>query len=200
MMSGKKLLWATWFTRNKMEFLDSNVFKLLLSSAVIVALITSVFNYLISRKTNSKLFEIESFKRKSELSTYKYTNIFEAIKEINLLPSISYNYLRKDEDGRIVQDKELFGKVVEQAAERYSKVKDIYERITPLIQSNLTTEVDRAVIEAESQSNLLTEFLYTNKPLPEGIDVSTLMQARQKAEYEISGVMKKQISILTTNG
>ena len=180
-----------------MEFLNSNLFKLILSSAVVAALITSIFNYVASRKTNARLLEIENIKRQAELETYRYTNIYDAIKEINSLPSIDYNYLRKDESGKMVQDKELFRQVVENTTERYSKIKSIYDRVRPLLDSGLTTDVTNAISEEQRQSNLLTESVYTNSPLPEGVDVVSLMQARQKAETEIKKVMQSQVSKLT---
>lgn len=180
-----------------MEFLDSDLFKLILSSAVAAALITSVFNYLASRKTNARLLEIENRKRKAELETYRYTNIFDAIKEINSLPSISYNYLRMDENGYFVQDRNLFKQVVENTSERYSIIKNVYERIEPLIEPELKADLESALSEAERQSNLLTESLYTNAPLPEGVDVVTLMEARNSAVSLIKEIMKLQVSKLT---
>jgi hypothetical protein len=58
-------------------------------------------------------------------------------------------------------------------------------------------EAEELVKESEMQSNLLVEALYTNSPLPEGVDVVTLMQARQHAEVKIKEAMEKQVAILT---
>jgi hypothetical protein len=182
-----------------MELLNTKAFQLILSSAVVAALITSAFNYLDTRNTNARLLEIENIQRQSELETYRYTNIFEAVKEINSLPSISYNYLREDEYGKMVQDKELFGQVVADTSERYSEIKNIYDRITPLVETEIAMGATMAIQEAERQSNLLTESLYSNSPLPEGVDVVTLMQARHVAENEIENAMKYQVSKLTDN-
>ena len=157
----------------------------------------SVFNYLAVRKTNLRLVEIEKMKRKSEIETYRYTNIFDCLKELNSLPDIDYTYLKTDGAGNMVQDKELLKQVVSKASERYSDVKKIYDRIKPLINTNLTDNVSTAISEAERQSNLLVESLYSNTSLPEGIDVVTLMQARQKAEKEIKLVMERQVKELT---
>jgi hypothetical protein len=156
-----------------------------------------VFNYLGARETNIRLVEIEELKRNSDLEVYRYTNIFESLKELNTLPDIDYTYLSLDENGNYVQDKELFGKVVEQATERYSKVKKIYDRVKPIVNKNLLFEAEELVKESEMQSNLLVEALYTNSPLPEGVDVVTLMQARQHAEVKIKEAMEKQVAILT---
>jgi hypothetical protein len=87
-----------------MKFLDSDIYKLVLTSAVIAALITSVFNYLGARETNIRLVEIEELKRNSDLEVYRYTNIFESLKELNTLPDIDYTYLSLDENGNYVQD------------------------------------------------------------------------------------------------
>ena len=180
-----------------MGFLDSEVYKIILSSAVIGALVTSVVNYLSARKTNKRLLEIEKLKRESELETYRYTNIFDSLKELNSLPDINYTYLKPDEHGNLVQDKELFGQVVSKASERYSAVKKIYDRTKPIINEDLTLEVRSVIEEAERQSNMLTESLYQNRPLPEGIDVVTLMQARQHSEAEIKRIMEIQVGLLT---
>ena len=180
-----------------MGILESGVFKIILSSAVIAALVTSTFNYLSVRKTNKRLIDIESIKRQSELETYRYTNIFESLKELNNLPVISYNYLKSDGKGGFVQDKELFGQVVSKATDRYTAVMKIYEKTKPLIDEEIMSKVILAVQEAERQSNLLTESLYQNKPLPDGVDVVTLMEARRLAENEIKSVMETQVSKLT---
>jgi hypothetical protein len=182
-----------------MNVLDSSLFKLILSSAVVVALITSLFNYFISRKTNARLLEIEDLKRRTGLDAYRYTNIFEGIKEINSFPAVNYNYLKRNETGSMVQDKELFRRVVEQTTERYSKIISVYDRISPLIDAELLSEISTAIHRSEAQSNLLTESLYANTPLPEGVDVVTLMQARQNAEREILESMKRQVAKLTAS-
>ena len=130
-----------------MEFFDSGVYKIILSSAVVAALLTSVVNYLSARKTNRRLLEIENLKRESELETYRYTNIFESLKELNNLPDMDYTYLKPDEHGNLIQDKELFGRVVSKATERYSAVKKIFERTRPIISENFIIEVTPAIEE-----------------------------------------------------
>ena len=180
-----------------LEFFDSDVYKIILSSSVVAALLASVVNYLSARKTNRRLLEIENLKRESELEAYRYTNIFESLKELNNLPDMDYTYLKPDEHGNLTQDKELFGQVVSKAAERYSAVKKIYERTKPLISENFIIEVTPAIEEAEKQNNILTDSLYRNRPLPEGVDVVTLMRARQYAEAEIKRIMENQVSLLT---
>jgi heme exporter protein D len=180
-----------------LEFFNSGVYNIFLSSAVMAALLSSVVNYFSARKTNKRLLEIENLKRESELKTYRYTNIFESLKELNNLPDMDYTYLKPDEHGNLIQDKELFGQVVSKAAERYSAVKKIYERTKPIINENFILEVIPAIEEAEKQSNILTKSLYQNRPLPEGVNVVTLMQARQYAETEIKRIMENQVSLLT---
>ena len=90
----------------------------------------------------------------------------------------------------------LFSQVVSKAAERYSAVKKLYERTKPIINENFILEVIPAIEEAEKQSNILTKSLYQNRPLPEGVNVVTLMQARRYAETEIKRIMENQVSLL----
>lgn len=55
-----------------MEFFNSGVYNIFLSSVVMAALLSSVVNYFSARKTNKRLLEIENLKRESELKTYRY--------------------------------------------------------------------------------------------------------------------------------
>jgi hypothetical protein len=138
----------------------------------------------------------DQLKRQSEILAFRYTRIFSALEEIGRLPATDYTYLRRD-NGRFVQDKQLFGKVVEQATTRYGKVREIFERIRPLVDAALLDEADRKIEEAERQSNLLTQALYTNSDLPEGIDVVTLLTARRESEESICTLLSRQVAVLT---
>jgi hypothetical protein len=148
--------------------------------------------------------ELESFKiglqdqlkRQSEILAFRYTKTYLALEEIGKLPAVDYTFLRRDGD-RFVQDKQLFGRVVEQATARYGQVRDIYERIRPLVDTSLIDEADRHIAEAERQSNLMTQALHANSELPHGIDVVTLLAARRESEESIRRLLSRQIAALT---
>lgn len=180
-----------------MEFSGLSLFKVILSSTVVVALITSGVNYFSISKTNARLLDIEDKKARSEKDIYRYTHIFDAIEKICLLPSVDYNYLRKDENGNLFQDDELLQKVIENASDRYGKIKDIYDLVAPLIDQNLKEVAERAVSEVERLSNLLTTALYTNTVPDEEVSVMALMEARRNAENIIKKTMQRQVSVLT---
>lgn len=180
-----------------MEFLGLSLFKVLMSSTAVVALITSGCNYFSILKTNVRLLDIEDKKAKSEKEIYRYTHIFDTIKKISVLPSVDYNYLRKDENGYLFQDDELLRKVIENASDRYGKIKEMYDLVSPLIDPTLKEDAERAVSEAERLSNLLTTALYTDTVHEEDVSVAALMEARRNAESIIKKTMQRQVSVLT---
>ena len=180
-----------------MKFLNSNLYNLLLSSVVIATVITSVFNYVISRNVDTRLLEIENKKRQTEIETYRYKNIQDAIKEINSIPMHSRNFLSKDEEGNLVQDKELFGHVIDKEKKRNSEIQKIYNKIKSLIDEDLTVEVSKKLEEEKRQVDLMAVFLYGKVPLPEGVDVGSLLVVREEIEKSIREAMVLQVRRLT---
>ena len=174
----------------------SPLFQLILSSAVLAALIAAVFNYLSGRKANQRLLEIEKLKHDAELTTFRYTKVYEAIQSMTKLPAVDYSYLIERE-GKLVQDREKLRSVVSVATERYGDVKKIFEQVRPLIDEAELSEAFQAIDVSEKQSNLITEALYTGQAFPPGVDLVSLMQARQRAEAAISAAMTKQLRALT---
>ena len=174
----------------------SQMFQIFLSSAVIAALVTSIFSYLASRDSNKRLFAIEIMKRESELTTFRYLKIYNAIEEISKLPEIDYSYLKPDGEG-FVQDKELFKNVISQTVERFNSVFRIFERVKPLMDEAYLTTITSAMKEEEMQSSLLVHALYTDETIPEGVDVVTLAEARRDVEFEITNALGRQVSSLT---
>lgn len=138
----------------------------------------------------------DRLKRESEMVAFRYTKTFAAFEEISKLPSINYTYLRRDGDS-FVQDKELFMNVVEQVTERYGVVTEIYRRVRPLMEPSLLDGPDICIAEAGRQSDLLTHSLYQNEDFPDGVDVATLLMARQETEQAILSSLARQIAILT---
>ncbi len=181
---------------------DTNIFssipfQVILSSAAISALITSIVNYRMVYKTNKNLLEIEIMKQESEITTFRYTRIFNALEEISALPIIDHTYLKLNGQ-TLIQDEKLFQNVVEQKTTRYVSVTKIFERVRPLMDESFLPTAILIIEEANHQSDLLTEAIYTNKPLPENLDVVTLSQTRENAEIEIIQSLNKQISSLTS--
>lgn len=172
-------------------------FGIFLTSAVIAAMITSLFSYQASRETNRYLIDIEKMKRESELTTFRYVKIYTAIEEISSLPDVDYTYIKRDGD-KFVQDKELFKNVVQQTTKRYGSVMKIFKRVKPLMDESFLTSVASAIAEEVRQSSALTQALYTNQPLPKGVDTVTLTEARQKVEAEITESLGHQVSSLTS--
>jgi len=140
----------------------------------------------------------DRLKRESEFVTFRYTKTFAAFEEISNLPSINYGYLRRDGE-RFVQDRDLFRKVAEQVTERYGIVKEIYERVRPLMDQSLFDGVDRSIAEAERQSDLLTQSLYQNSDFPAGVDAVTFLEAKKDAVQIIKSSLARQVAAITAS-
>jgi hypothetical protein len=61
----------------------------------------------------------------------------------------------------LVPDRELFKQVVTQATERHSAVSNLLARVRPLLDEKFALEIESAFLEAERQSNVITEAIYT---------------------------------------
>lgn len=178
------------------SILISPLFQFILSSAVLAALIAAGFNYLSGRKTNQRLLEVEKLKHDAELTSFRYTKVYEAIQSMTKLPAVDYSIFIERE-GKPAQDPEKLKGVVSVASERYEDVKNIFEQVRPLIDEAELSEASQAIDVSEKQNNLLTEALCTGQAFPPDVNVVSLMQARQRAEAAISTAMSKQLRALT---
>jgi hypothetical protein len=174
----------------------SPLFQLILSSAVLAALVAAVFNYLTGRKANQRLLEIEKLKHDAELTSFRYTKVYEAIQSVAKLPPVEYSYL-VEIDGNLVPDRERLKGVVSRATERFEDVRKIFDQVRPLIDEAELFEASQAIAASEKQSNLITEALYTGQAFPPGVDLVSLIRARQRAEAAISTAMSSQLRALT---
>jgi hypothetical protein len=138
----------------------------------------------------------DQLKRESEFVAFRYKKIFEVFEDLAKLPAIDYTYL-KSEVGTLVPDRELFKQVVTQTTERHSAVSNLLARVRPLLDEKFALEIKSAFLEAELQSNLITEAIYTGRELPQGIDVVTLTQAREAAELSAKRILGMQIAAMT---
>lgn len=179
------------------SLLGFQTYQIVLSSAVIAALIAGVFNLLAVRRTHKRLLELEGFKQNAELATFRYTRVYNAIEELQALPTVDYNFLKAEGDS-LVQDCEQFKRVVSEVSERYQKVLGIFERAGPLLDAALLARVEAAISEEHRQNDLLTEAVHTTSELPAGVNVITLMHVRQEAEATIRNAMTTQVRQLTS--
>lgn len=171
-------------------------FGIFITTAVLVALLTSFFSYQATRETNRYLIDIETMNRESELVTFRYLKIYGAIEEISSLSEVNYAYVPSN-TGSSSQDQDPFKDVVQQATARYNSVIKIFNRVKPLMDKSFLTSADIAIAEENRQSNVLTHAYYANEPLPEDVDSVTLLQARRRAEVAISEALENQMSSLT---
>lgn len=182
-----------------MDFLDvlysSGAAKIIASSAVLAALITSLVNHIGLRKTNSRILEIEQIKRNSEMTTFRYTKIYEALEELSKLPAVEYDFLDLI-NGKVVNNQEKLAIVTQNASNRYDAFKKIYYRVRPLMTASNAKTAQDIIERAEILSNEMVEKLHTDQKPRDG-HFTELMLTRQKAESEIEQVFSKEIANLT---
>jgi hypothetical protein len=170
--------------------------KIALSSAVIAALITSLFSYLAMRETNMQLIRLEEMRVSSDINAFRYTKIYSALEEIQNLPSIDYTYL-KEVDGELVQDEEMLKKVVGKASDRYYNIHNLYLKVKPLINTTLLMDLETKLLEEKRQSEMLIEWLYNRRPNHHEIDVMKLLELRRNIEEMLKEVLVSQVTVLT---
>jgi hypothetical protein len=182
-----------------MEFLEmlysSGAAKLIASSAVLAALITSLVNYMGLRRTNSRLLEIEHMKSNSEMITFRYTKIYEALEELSKIPAIEYDFVEQIND-QVVHNQEKLAKVTLNASYRYDTFKKVYYRVKPLLTVGNSITAQDIIDKAEILSNEMVEKLHTNQKPRDG-HFTELILTRQKAESAIEVAFSKEITCLT---
>ena len=174
----------------------SFIVNIAFSAAVIAALITSLFSFKAMRETNKQLIQLERMRISADINAFRYTKIYLVLEEIQNLPAIDYTFL-KQEGETFAQDKSLFKKVIEQISERYGRIRNLHDKVRPLINAKLLIHIETLMKEEQRQSNMLVKSLYENQPLPQNIDVVTLSDVRRKIENELKRILAIQISVLT---
>lgn len=129
------------------EFLASPGGKVLAASSVLAALITSIIGLVNIRMTNKRLLEVEKNRQNGEVSSFRYTKLYELLEKFNEVPAVNY-------------DLSDMKKLVEVATARYHTIERIFGMAEPLLDDTQTTDVLRLKAEAEHLSNKLVENLY----------------------------------------
>lgn len=153
------------------------------SAAGFSALLTSLFNLYTLRKQHARLLEVEIFKKKSALDTFRYTKLFEASAEIQALPPVNY-------------DLSNMKSLVTQTTERHGRVERIYRRIQPLITVTFRERADRAAGEEQVLSKKLIAHLYAggqDAPLKE------LLLKRQEFEQVVVATISAALTAMTVS-
>ncbi len=65
--------------------------------------------------------------------------------------------------------------------------------------NSLLDAADGSVAEVERQSSLMTQSLYQNSDLPDGVNFVTLLEAKQCAVQEIKISLARQVATLTAS-
>ena len=129
------------------DFLASPAGKLLAASSVLAALITSVIGLLNIRMTNKRLLEVERTRQTGEVSSFRYTKLYELLEKFNEVPAVIYDFSDMK-------------KLVEESTARYHTIERIFERAEPLLGDTQTSSAIKLKGEAECLSNKMVDMLY----------------------------------------
>lgn len=128
-------------------FLSSPTGKIIAASSVLAALITSIIGLINIRFTNKRLLEIEKTRQSGEVSSFRYTKLYDLLEEFNKVPAVNY-------------DLSDMKKLVEVSTARYHDIELIFERAEPLLEDNQTSDALAIKTEAENLSNRMVEMIY----------------------------------------
>ncbi|MCP4049091.1 MAG: hypothetical protein GY730_00055 [bacterium] len=141
----------------------------IISSGVLVAIVTSCCSIIISIRN-------EKFKKNSSINEFRYKKLFDLNYELHSLPPIDYT-LGKEKNGKFEQTKDKVSNVVKKDTEKFFKIKDIFNKSTPLLDKPLIDELLPLIKQEEDLSHVLVKRIYTTDLDPPG-SLKELFEAR----------------------
>jgi hypothetical protein len=138
-------------------------YQIILSSALIASLVSGIFNVLWASK----------IKKNYDIDTFRYTKLYELNIELHSLTPMNYDLNNMEN-------------LANQSAERHGKVKDIYNKVFPLIGIKYRNKPSSILNEEEILSKKLVDWLYGNKKaIAEEVSVKELLLKRQDFEKSV---------------
>ncbi|WP_027187689.1 hypothetical protein [Desulfovibrio cuneatus] len=164
--------------------MENTIFNILISSAVIVAALTGIFNVIISFSNNRNIRKIESQKAINDLIKYRYTTLHANLSEITNLEDVTFD----------LSDSKREKDTVSKVSERFNKIEKKYKLIKPLLDSDLSKEVDVLYGKATAMSNELVEHIYAKKNID--FELKDFLITRQELEQKIVTNVQLQLQRL----
>lgn len=162
-------------------FLDSPVGKIIAASSVLAAFITSIVGLINIRATNKRLLAVENFRQNGEVSSFRYTKLYELLDEFNSVPAINY-------------DLSDMKKLVEDSTTRYHKVESVFEKAEPLLDDKHTLEALTIKVEADGLSNRMVDMIYGEG---EEVSLNDLLIKRRDFDSKAKEAISSGIKALT---
>ena len=163
------------------DFLASSAGELLSASSVVAVVISSVFGLLTIRMTNKRLLEVERTRQTGEVSSFRYSKLYELLEEFNEVPAVNY-------------DLSDMKKLVEESTARYHTIERIFERAEPLLDDTQTSSAIKLKGEAEHLSNKMVDMRYGGG---EDISLKDLLIKRRDFDQLAKKAISSGIKALT---
>jgi len=138
---------------------------LLLSSGVVAAIVSTLFGGI-------SIFLTHKLKRNSDISTFRYTKLYELNNEINSLTPTNYDLSNTQT-------------LVNQSTDKHGKITAIYNKVLPLLNPKYKINPMSILIEEDKLSNKLVENLYASKVITENDLLKNLLFKRVEFEKAI---------------
>lgn len=167
---------------------------IILTSGVVASIISSIFGFITSNRSNKLVKSIEEFKANNEIQTFRYTSLYSINSELNQLSDIDYTMLEK-KNNKLVSSEELTEKVVSAQTEQYGKLKKIYFKAKPLFNQSKLVEVEKLIDLEKNESNLMVDFLYGNSKV--NGDLNKILLLREKIKVCLQNAIINQLQDLT---
>lgn len=159
----------------------NELFNIIGIPGILVTVIASLLNLVITRNSNKLIKKIEKY---DEINKYRYTEINKILVEISLLEGINYA-ISNEEDTKIT---------VQKLTERFENIKKKYVVVKSLLSENYTITLDSLFHEEKKMSNELVSYGYTGTE--PSYEFKELLILRQKIEHKLVNILQSQIAEL----
>ncbi len=166
-----------------LNFFGSPAGKILAASSVVAALVTSIVSLVNVKMTNRRLLDVETARQVGEISSSRYTKLYELMNEFNAVSAVNHD----------LSDTK---KLVETTTERFHQVERIFERAESLLEDSHTSDALKLKLEAEYLSNKMVEMLYADG---EEVSLKELLIKRRDFDQAVKIAISSSIKALTNS-
>lgn len=162
---------------------------LVLSSAVIASIITSISSLVVAKSNNAKIEKIEKLKYNNDIQKDRYFDLKKYNSLLRELPSINYSLY----DANMELSEERMKVIVSEATKRFHRVKDIYETVNPLIKTEYLRVTNEMFEEESIKASEMTRKIYENELDNDKNSLKELLLTRQECEVNLKNALAIQI-------